>query len=143
MLSVSADVISRDFLNLPIIWVFDITEYILLYVTFLGTAWVLKNEGHVTIDLLLTRLKPRTQALFGIASSVIGMAISMVVAWYGAQVTWDHLLRGVRDTAMLELPKAPILAIIPIGSFLLVIQFLRRAYGYLGNWQRSSQEQRS
>ena len=38
MMSINADVILRQFFKLPLIWVLEVNEYLLLYVTFLGTA---------------------------------------------------------------------------------------------------------
>ena len=128
--AVSVEIIFRYFLNRPSIWVAEITEYILLYITFLGTAWLLRREGHVKIDLLLSRLKPKTQAWFNIIISVIGAIMCLLLVWYSARETLVFFQRGVLTPTVLALPKAPIILIIPIGSFLLFIQFLRRAQGY-------------
>jgi TRAP-type C4-dicarboxylate transport system permease small subunit len=135
MLSVSVDVVLRYFLNRPVLGLSEITGYLLLYMTFLGAAWLLRREGHVKVDIVLNRLGPRAQAALGITSSVIGIIISLALIWYGTETTWDHLLRGVYRTTILEFPKAPLLAVIPIGGFLLLIQFLRRARGYLESWR--------
>ena len=45
MLAVSFDVTMRYFLGNPQGWVLTITEVMLLYITFLGTAWLLKRYG--------------------------------------------------------------------------------------------------
>lgn len=139
MLSVCGGVVMRYFLHRPLFWVLDISEVILLYITFLGTAWVLKQEGHVKVEIVISRLKPRVQAIFGILSSIIGIVISGVLVWYGSQVTRDYFLRGILEPTVLELPVAPILAIIPLGSVLLFVQFLRRGHGYLGSWRAAKQ----
>jgi len=145
MLIVCTDVVMRYFLRRPIIWVIEITEYLLLYITFLSAAWVLKREGHVKVDVFVNQLNPRAQTVFGIVTSTVGVIICLGLVWYGVQVTWDHILRHVMAAeSLIKVPYAPILAIIPIGSFLLMLQFLRRAYGYLGSWRASvNKEQRS
>jgi TRAP-type C4-dicarboxylate transport system permease small subunit len=121
----------RYFLNQPLQWIIEITEYALLYITFLATAWLLKREGHVTVDVILNRLGKRTQSFLGIFSSVIGIIVSSCLIWYGVEVAWDHFQRGIYNPTVLEFPKAPIIAIIPLGSLVLLFQFLRRAYGHL------------
>jgi TRAP-type C4-dicarboxylate transport system permease small subunit len=131
LLSVCLEVIMRYFLNRPLQWVIEITEYALLYITFLGTAWLLKREGHITVDVILVRLSPKTRAILGIFSSVIGVIVCVCFVWYGTEVAWDHFRRGVYNPTVLEFPKAPIIAIIPIGSLVLLVQFLRRGYGFL------------
>jgi TRAP-type C4-dicarboxylate transport system permease small subunit len=137
MLSVCADVILRYFFNRPQAWVVEISEYLLLYITFLGAAWVLKNEGHVIVDILIARVSPTTRLIFGIISSVIGTFVCLVVFWFGAVETLDIFKRGVANPSVLEFPKAPLVAIIPFGSFFFMIQFLRRAFGFLRSLRES------
>jgi TRAP-type C4-dicarboxylate transport system permease small subunit len=57
------------------------------------------------------------------------------LVWYGAQVAWDHYQRGVFNPTLLEFPKGLVLAVIPIGSLLLLAQFLRRIYDGLNTWK--------
>ncbi len=130
-LSVCVEVVMRYFLNQPLTWVDEITEYILLYITFLGAAWVLKNDGHVIIDLVLMKLRVKGRMILGLISSTVCILSCSALVWYGAQVAWDHYQRGVYNPTLLEFPKGPVIAIIPVGSFFLLIQFLRRFYGYL------------
>ena len=141
MLAIGADVVMRYFLNRPIVWVLEISTYILLYITFLVTAWVLKEEGHVRTDLVVSRLNQKTQVFLGIFSSIIGIIISLVLMWYGTAIVYEHFQRGeFYHGTMLELQTAPILIIIPIGSFLLLIQFLKRTLGFFMRWKASCAE---
>ena len=75
LLSVCLDVIMRYCLNRPLQWVIELTEYALLYITFLGTAWLLRTEGHITVDVVLNRLSPRRQAILRVFSSAVGIVI--------------------------------------------------------------------
>jgi C4-dicarboxylate transporter, DctQ subunit len=131
MLSVCADVILRYFFNRPQAWIAEISEYLLLYITFLGAAWVLKKEGHVIVDILIAQVSPKTRAVFGVISSVIGAFVFLVIFWFGTLETLDLFKRGVANPSVLEFPKAPLVAIIPFGSFFLMIQFLRRTFGFI------------
>ncbi len=125
-LAVCVNVIMRYVFNRPIIGVEEITEQLLLFITFLGTAWLLKNEGHVTVDFVVIRLSPRTQAILTIISSLFGVLISLAFTWYGTKVAWANFVKGAYFSTILELPKAPFFAVIPLGSFFLLVQFLRR-----------------
>lgn len=126
MISVCADVILRTFFKMPQIWVTEVTECLLLYITFLGTAWLLREEGHVKVDVILNRLKPRTVAFLGIISSLIGLFVSIALTVYGLGVTLNYFQRGIYTPTALEIPVSAILLIIPIGSLMLFIQFMRR-----------------
>ncbi len=131
LLSVCLEVLMRYFLNRPLQWVVELTEYALLFITFLGTAWLLKREGHIKVDVFLTLFSPKTQAGLKIFSSLIGIIVSFSLVWYGFEVSWEHFKDGIYNITVLEFPKAPLLAIIPIGSLILLFQFIRRAYGSL------------
>ncbi len=140
MLSISTEIVMRYFLNRPIVGIIKITEICLLFVAFLGTAWLLRREGHVKMDIIVNRLQPRTQAFFGIFSSLLGAIVCWVLVWYGVEVTVDHFLRGTYQATTLEIPNAPILAIIPLGSLMFFVQCLRRAYGYFMHWRTLNRE---
>lgn len=137
MLAVCWEVVSRYFLGRGIIWVIEFSEYNLLFITFLGTAWLLKKEGHVKMDIVLTRLNLKNQLLVNSVTSILGAILCLVIAWSGAEVAWDHLQRGLHQPTLIAPPDFPIFLIIPVGSFLLFIQFLRRSYGFLGSWRAS------
>ncbi len=141
MLSVSYEVVMRYFFNRPPVWVIDITEILLLYIAFLAVAWLLREEGHVRMDMVLTRLKSRPQATLNIITSTICAIIFLVVTWYGVRVTWVHFQKGLYSPTFLDIPSAYSLVIIPVGSFLLFIQFLRRIRRFVGNWRASDKEQ--
>ena len=131
MLSVCFEVVSRYFFGRGIIWVIEFSEYILLYITFLGTTWVLKNEGHIEMDVVISLLNQKTQLIFSVVTSIVGALVCIVIAWIGAVVALDHLRRGLHQPTLVQFPDFPLFAVIPVGSFLLFVQFLRRAYGFL------------
>jgi C4-dicarboxylate transporter DctQ subunit len=126
MVSVGLEVIMRYFFNRPLMWVTEVTECLLLYITFLGSAWLLREEGHVKVDILLNRLKPRAAAFLGIIGSLVGIFVSIIMTVYGLSVTWDYFKRGIYTPTAMEIPVSAILLIIPLGSFILSVQFLRR-----------------
>jgi len=130
LLIVNYEVIARYLLNRPTAWMLEVVEYCLLYLCFLGTAWLLKEEGHLKMDIVLDRLSPRVQLWVNIATSIIGALVCLAVTWYGVKATWHLYLSGQYFAAYLKPPKYIIIAIVPIGCFLLSVQFLRRTYGF-------------
>ena len=118
-----------------IVWIIEITDYCLLWITFLGTAWVLKVDGHVKMDMLLNRLTPGTQDIVNMITSAVGAIACLILAFFSVKVTWQHFQTHHLFTRYLDVPSYPILAIIPIGSLLLFFQFVRRTCGYLKAWK--------
>ena len=136
-LSVCFEVTMRYWFGRPQIWVVESVSYSLLFMTFLSTGWVLHKEGHVKMDWLLNRLSSRHQSLLNTITSIVAAVVWLAITWYTAQLTWVTHLSGAHVVSALNPPKAPILAIIPVGSFLLFIQLLRQAYGYLASYRAS------
>ena len=83
MFSICYEVVLRYFLFSPLTWVTEISEYILLYATFLGAPWALKKEAHVKVDIVLARLGFKTQRIVNMATSLIGIGVCLVLVWFG------------------------------------------------------------
>lgn len=132
MLLVVAKVAMRYFFNSPIVWVIDITEYAMLFITFLGIAWLLKKEGHVIMDLLLDRLNQKGRHLATAITSFVAAIICFIITWYGVVVGLDWYNINYFYQGALDIPAFYLEAVIPVGMLLVTIQFLRRAYN---NWK--------
>jgi C4-dicarboxylate transporter DctQ subunit len=124
-LSVCLEVVLRYFFNRPQIWVVEFSEYALLYITFLGAAWVLKSDGHVTVDLAVSLMSLKGRAICALASFMICFLVSAVLVVYGSRVTWSYYVKGLYNPTVLEIPTAAILIVIPIGGLTLLIQSIR------------------
>ena len=138
MLLMCYEVIMRYFFNEGSAWAVELTEYGLFLLAFLGTAWLLRRDGHVRVDILLNRLTPRSQIILNIVTSVIGIIVCFIIGWYAGAAAWDHFQRGIPVIKTLNVPKAPFLAVLSLGCFLMSIQFLRQAYYYIINLKKPS-----
>ena len=73
MLIVIFEVVMRYFFRNPQGWVIEIAEYSIVFFTFLGVTWVLREEKHVTMELIVNRLKPRSRVMLGIITSILSL----------------------------------------------------------------------
>lgn len=128
MLFVSIDVVARYFFNRPMAWVFEATEYFMLYVPFLGMAALVRRDGHVKIDLLVGALTPRSRVAFDFATSILCTIACAIVAYYSALSTMSHFRRGVLTYGLYPIPKGWLIAGICLGFTLTTIEFARRAW---------------
>ena len=127
MLATTIKVIFRYGLREGLIGVDQISGTMLLYIAMLGAAWVLRRNEHVTIDLLLSHVGPRTRWLLTVVSALAGVAVCLIVTVFGTLEVIDSIRTGVRIPAEIEMPRAVNLIVIPIGFLLLALQFLRQA----------------
>jgi len=135
MLAVSVDVILRYTLGITYTGLFEIMEYSLLWITFLATAWLLKINGHIRLDLILDRLNPRGKVITNLATAVICEILMGFLIWYSVKLTVHDFINGTYLSTVLQPVKWPIEIIIAIGYILLFIVTLRRIFDNLKIWQ--------
>jgi C4-dicarboxylate transporter DctQ subunit len=109
----------------PPVWVLQFTEYALLWITFLGAAWLLKKDGHIRIDTLVSRLNPASFRKVGIIDDFLGFIVSAIVFWFGTLHTIDCYQRAIMDVKGVTVPKFALFLIIPLGGLALANQFGR------------------
>jgi C4-dicarboxylate transporter, DctQ subunit len=107
------------------VWIVQFNEYAMLWATFLGAAWLLSKKRHVSIELLVSRLSPRTQKILHLIHSLMGIALCAVLCWYGTLTTLENFQRNVINVQAVDVPMAYIIIVVPLGFFLLLLQFMR------------------
>jgi TRAP-type C4-dicarboxylate transport system permease small subunit len=127
-LFVTIDVLMRYAFSITYIGIFELTEYSLLWMTFMGAAYIMRNNGHVRVDAVTNLLNPKNGAILNIIASVISLFILMVVTFYSAKLTLHDFQTGFTLSGILRPVKWPIEIIIPIGFFMLFLQVLKNTY---------------
>ena len=124
MVIVCIDLALRYFFNSPLLWGTEVTEILLLYITFLGMAWVFREDGHVVIDVFTGKVIGRKKRILnGISYFLVGV-VSVVLVYYGFYAAYDHYSRGVFNPTVIETPIALIIIVIPVGSIPLFLEVL-------------------
>jgi len=128
---VCVDLALRYFLNAPLIWGNEVTEILILYITFLGAAWVFKEDAHVIIDVFTSKTSGKNKRILQVISIFLVGIVSAVLVYYGWVTTYDHYQRKVFNPTILETPIAWIIVIIPIGSIPLFLEVLVKGWKLL------------
>jgi TRAP-type C4-dicarboxylate transport system permease small subunit len=128
---VTYEVLMRNFLRSPTSWAVDLSEYAMLWAAFLAAPWVLRREGHVRVEVLVERAGPARQRALGVFTSVLGALGCAIMAWQGAEAVWDFYVRETTMAREWQVPQFAVYLVIPIGSALLTVEFVRRARRYL------------
>jgi len=45
-------------IGLSVVWTNELATYLMICVTYMAAPWVLKQDGHVKVDIFLSNLKP-------------------------------------------------------------------------------------
>jgi len=140
LVAILYEVVNRYFFGRAILWTYEVVEFTLLYITFLATAWLLKEEAHVKIDLVLQQLKPKSQAILNVITSLICAIAFLIIIVYSITSILESIELGLFTPTELETPKHYVMLCIPFGGILLFIQFLRRSYRYYQVFKNSDNE---
>lgn len=128
---INFSVFMRYVVERPQGYVDELCDYMLLFATFLAVAWVLKVRGHVSMNLIPSILKRGTRAKLEAATSIIGAVIFALITYYGAIDAIEAIQQNLFFPGSVLDPRPPkgyIIAVLPLGCFLLTIQCVIDAY---------------
>ncbi len=125
-LSVSVATLSRYFLNEPLAWTIELNSQMLLFMTFLGLALVTRENGHVRLEIISADRFPRVARVLDGMADITGLAISAVLFGASLWITVDSYVKGTIAVSILPVPRWIYLSVIPVGSLLTVLQYLRQ-----------------
>lgn len=123
--SISYSIFTRALSVQSPVWTVQFNEYSLLWMTFLGSAWVLGRRKHVAVDVITVRLGPRGRRIAEVIHSVLGIGVCGTLCGSSFLMTLNLFRRGVTDVQAVDVPKYIILVVIPAGFLVLTAQFLR------------------
>jgi TRAP-type C4-dicarboxylate transport system permease small subunit len=113
------------------IWITQTTEYALLWIVFLSSAWLLREGGHIATDIVYAYLRENQKRLLDGVMFVVGGLTCAILCGLGLVHTWDCLAHQVTDVRAVTVPKAAVFFVIPLGSLFLTVQFFRLAWDRL------------
>jgi TRAP-type C4-dicarboxylate transport system permease small subunit len=143
MVVITLDVVLRNLGFQSSAHFFTFTEYALLIVPCLGAPWLVREKGHVYVEILFMYLRPRQRALLIRLIGVLCVAVCLVLAWYGAQVTWQDFVSNEKDVRSLDMPRWLIVGFIPLSFAMMAAEFLRflvRREDFLGSLSGQAEE---
>lgn len=122
---ITFEVFMRYIFNSPTIWTMEICIYIVLASTFLSLAYTLKMKNHVKVDSVTNLLSSKTAATLEIFTSLLSILYCAVMAWEGIKLALLTFQKGEVSPTILNVPLFIPQAFIPIGSILLILQFVK------------------
>lgn len=128
MFGISTEVVTRYFLYRPIPGLMEVAEFSIVWIAFLGIPWLLREGGHVRMDLVSDLMSTRVRVVLHRVVSAVCAIASLIITWYSTQATWEAFQNHELEFGIARIPTAYVLLVIPFGSFALFIEFLRQAY---------------
>jgi TRAP-type transport system small permease protein len=107
-------------------WSEELARYLMVWMTMLGSASVLRSGGHISVTTLTDRLPPRALAWMLAIRDAALVATSGVLVWWGILFAE---MNSVQESAAMEIPMTLPYAALPVGALLIVVIVLLARLG--------------
>ena len=125
---VFAQVIMRSVFNYSLSWTEELSRYIFIWQTWLGTSTALKYNEHIRVELIYSFIKNvKIQRLFKILAYLIWFSFSLFLAFNGWKLTQSMLSRNALSSGM-RIPLAFVYVSLPISSLLICLRLIPKIY---------------
>jgi TRAP-type C4-dicarboxylate transport system permease small subunit len=104
---------------------FTFTEYALLMVPCLGAPWLVREKGHIYVEIVLMGLGPKLRARLTVAIGLVCVAACLVLAWYGFGITVQDYVHAEKDVRSLDMPRWLLIVWIPLAFLMMAVEFAR------------------
>lgn len=121
VVAVFLQVLFRFFLDQPLAWTEELSRYLLIWITFLGSAYAMSIRAHIGTEYILKYLSPF------MAKAVTVIAAILSIVFFAVMVQQGYILsaRSMTQTSpTLLLPMGYVYAVIPLSGALLIINVL-------------------
>ena len=129
MVSVVTSVAMRNFGMQPFAWLFTSAEYGLLYMTMLGAPWLVRERGHVHIELVTAALPDGLRQIVSRTIAAACVVVSLILAWYGLQLFLTNIERNDYDVRAYFYPRWLLTISFPIAFSFMAAEFARFVFG--------------
>lgn len=129
MVSVITSVLMRNLGFQPFAWLFTSAEYGLLYMTMLGAPWLVREKGHVHIELITSQLPERPREWLSRAVALACVLVCVILAWKGIELVVTNIERADYDVRAYYFPRWILTIAFPISFGLMAVEFMRFVFG--------------
>ncbi|SFT10917.1 TRAP-type C4-dicarboxylate transport system, small permease component [Sulfitobacter marinus] len=129
MISVIMSVVMRNSGLQPFAWLFTSSEYAILYMTMLGAPWLVREKGHVHIELVTAALPIGMRRVVSRLVALLCVLVSLILAWKGAELLLGNITRNDLDVRAYYFPKWILTIAFPVSFGLMAIEFSRFVFG--------------
>ncbi len=124
MLLTTADVVLRGIFRSPITGAFEATGLMMLMVVILGLSYTQFKKGHVSVELLASRLTGRVQAVNDVFVYLVCLGIYVLISWQAIVGGRRQQIAGVIVSEVVKIPIYPFYYVLALGSVILCLVFV-------------------
>ena len=121
-----ADVVLRNFFRVTLPASVELTEYAMFFASAFAAPWLLRRGQHIRVDVVIARAPPLTGWLMEILCDLIGLALSLLMTWYGIAMVFRSWRSETLVVKNLIFAEWYVLWPLPVMFLLLAVEFVFR-----------------
>lgn len=121
IVAVFLQVLFRFFLDQPLAWTEELARYLLVWITFLGSAYAMSVKAHIGTEYIQKFLSPLMKNVVLILAALLSIFFFVVMVYQGYLLS----VRSMTQTSpSLLVPMGYVYMVIPISGILLIMNVI-------------------
>lgn len=130
MFFTASDVCLRYVFNRPIVGGMEVSEYLMAALVSLCLAHTAYRKGHIGVDLLVTRLSEKAQAILNSITCFFGVILASLMTWQTVLFAFDMQAKQ-QASATLNIPAFPFVWVVAVACLILALVLISNSIQYL------------
>jgi C4-dicarboxylate transporter DctQ subunit len=130
-----AQVVLRYGFGTGFVWSLEVTTYVFAWLVLIGMSYGVRKEAHIAVDLVTSRLSPRSARIVAAVALACGLAYCALMI-YGSALFLDRLTTLGNNARDIPLPRWVLTGIMPIAFGMLALRLVQAARPVL--WPRAA-----
>ncbi len=128
MILISLEVLLRYIFTTSLIWPFEIVEFMLVAITFLGLAYLELTEQNLKVDFFFNLFPKYMKSISNIVGTLTVLIFSILTTIIGGTFAWLAWSENIRSWTVMRIAMWPVRLTIPLGGFLLCSVLLLKLF---------------
>lgn len=130
-------VICRFILKSSLPWSEEASRYLLVWVSFLGGAYGVRQGAHLGVEAVIILLPKKLRGLVELLSMVLGIILCCVIFKFGVDIVITQMSRMQYSPSM-RIPMGSMYLAIPVGMFLFVVRYVQNVIDKIKDLRREN-----
>ena len=124
VLLIFSQIFMRTIFNYSLSWTEELSRYIFIWQTWLGTSIALKYKQHIRVEILINIFKKaKNRKILEISVNLIWIAFSIFLLYAGTLLCKSMIARNVLSSGM-RIPLVFVYSCLPISSLIVLIRLI-------------------
>ena len=126
MALISANTLMRYLFNSPMIHTVELSAYGFILISYLGFAYALRINAHVSVDLVQKHFPPGTRALAEFVTTCMALLLVCVLTYFATRQLTVEFIRDTRSWTTLQTPIWIPFSVLVFGLGVFVVELVLR-----------------